>query len=479
MVTTSSASSPTTKALLTRNRKGHDLMKELDFSRIALVVAGIAPAYTHNVRVGGKIEFVKDQGPVRRDVRVHGFIWDADIHRNLAKTLWAIERGHSYGMAALRLFSKMNSSEFSPDGLLGGKGYIQQVREMRSGLSQAVEMLSSFSDTLHDEINADHWREATDGDPSTGKIVEEAQQVRENPEQYVEEAFHQEVPSAEEGEEFDINTANPSPDEYNPFPDDDEEGEDEEEGSEWDWDSIQPHTSSDKEVPLPGPKSELPTDDGEQEQGVTHVEMMMNTTGEHPRGNYAAAIKRAVEEIGRSCGEPVRREASFRRSGEPVRVADSSVDPATLPGPRVMNIGPGESTEENGGFSEFWDYPSDDPMGRGLGAGDYLYEGTDANGDGVTGYSDATEGDNTVLKMSSKAIEKLSRTSATYSWLPGSRNEKLMPYYDRSMSEDDVLWMQANDTPDLPAGMAPKIVKPPEDPLWDAARSKNVKLPSD
>lgn len=426
------------------------MIKDPALNRIALRLAG------SRIRTAGRIEFVRDQGPLRRDIRVQGFRWDPEIHRNLAKTLWAVERSHSYSMAALRLFSKMNSSEFSPDGLLGGRGYIQQVKEMRSNLSQAVEVLSSFSDTLHDEVNADHWRAAME-DPTTSDIVERAEDIKQNPEGYVEQAFQQEVPTA--SEEFDPSSMNPSPDDFNPFesPEPDEsggEGEDDDEDEQWGWSS----TSSDsKEVPLPGPKSGLPTDGGEQETGAKPVEALMNTTGEAPRGNYAAAIGRIVD------GWRAR-VAAHRIVGDPVRVADSSVDPATLPGPRVMHIGPGESPEEFGYETADGDRPSDDPLGEGFSHLDRVYE--DEAADGVTGYSDPTKGDETVFKLSSMA----SRLGATYSWLPGSRNEKLMPYYDRGVTEDDAAWMRAHDAPDPPAGMRPDPIRPQTDPLWEVRR---------
>lgn len=439
-------------------------MKDADLKRIAARMTGTS-------RTAGKIEFVKDQGPMRRDIRVQGFTWDPEVHRNLAKTLWAIDRAHSYGMAALRLFSKMNSSDFSPDGLLGGRGYIQKVKDLRSSLSQAVEVLSTFADTMHDEVGADHWHAAMAQDPTTQDIVSEAGAA--NPEAYVQESFQQEVPSAEEGLDA---YENPEPDDFNPFVEG-EESDDEGEGEEW-WSSGEQGAqqaavaaaSGGEEVPLPGPKSGVPTESGVQEEGVTPVEMLMNTTGEAPRGNYAAAIERLVQR------EP--RLAAFRRSGDAVRIADSSVDPGSLPGPRIMHLDPHSSPEPMGGWSDGEAVPSDDPSFEGFFEVDQIYQGEDANSDGVTGYSDPTDGDVTTFKASS-VDDMASRVAASYSWLPGSRNEKLMPYYDPNASADDVAWMMANDAPDPPASMAPKVHKPPSDPLWDAAREMRAHLPSD
>ncbi len=441
--------------------------KNLD--SIALRVAG-----TGTVRTAGKIEFVKDQGPMRRDLRTEGFKWDADVHRNLAKTLWAIDRAHSYGMAALRLFSKMSSSEFSPDGLLGGRGYIQKVKDLRSSLSQAVEVLSTFADTMHDEVNADHWRTAMEQDPTTKDIVSEAGTA--NPEAYVQQTFQDEVPSAEEGLDA---YQNPEPDDFNPFV----EGEDDQDEDEDEWWASPPapggggtqvsSSSGGVEVPAPGPKSALPTDEGDQEEGSSLVEDIMNTTGGPARGPYFAAIERLIERHPRT--------AAFRRSGDAVViVADSSVDPSSLPGgPRILHVGPAESPEELGGYTDDDFGATDAPGFDGFQGNDPIYEGADANMDGVTGYGDPTDGDVTVFKASSVPSIADRLAANTYSWLPGSRNEKLMPYYDLGVSAEDTAWMAANDAPEPPAGMAPKPLRPSGDPMWETVRNYRGELTSD
>lgn len=157
----------------------------MDFDRIASKIS-----HQGSVRTAGKIEFVKDQGPIRRDLRDDTFNFETDAHKNLAKILWASQRAHSYAMAAYRIMSKMSSSQFSPDGLLGGKGYIQSVKDMRGNLSGSVEALSSFSDTVFDEINAPHWKVA---DHEVADIVESAEEVKQNPAEYVEKEYEQEV----------------------------------------------------------------------------------------------------------------------------------------------------------------------------------------------------------------------------------------------------------------------------------------------
>jgi hypothetical protein len=392
------------------------------------------------IHTAGKIEFVKDTGPVRRDIRVQGFRYSPDSLRNLAKILWAAQRAHSYSMAALRAFSKMPSSEFSPDGLLGGRGYIQQVKEMRVQLGQAVEVLSSFTDTVHDEINAEHWAGAPEV-PAVQELVNDADQVKANPEEFVENSFDNEG----------FEASNPAP--MNPTVEETEtseegaEGEDEEEEEE----SGIPRTSAEepKKKEKKDPRSGLPGDGKMQGEAKTAPEIIMNTTTpEH--GNYASAIHKILK-------SQESRVASNR-------FADSSLPVDTLPGPRVDHIGPAAGNEA-GHFNHEDVWPSDDPNGEGLWSGTNMtrpvYE--EWTMDGVTGDDNATDGDETVLKVDSLAA----KIAATYSWLPGANNSKNLDYYALGLSTEDMEWMKKHSDPDPPKGFGPPKPKDNSDWLWD------------
>lgn len=329
-------------------------------------------ASSGNVRVAGKIEFIRDQGPLRRDIRADDFEWSPDSLKNLAKILWAAQRAHSYSVSALRLFSKMPSSQFSPDGLLGGRGYIQSIKELRKSLSQASEVLSSFTDTLYDEINASHWSDSETEDSKN--LLKNTEEVKDNPEAFVEEEYKA------EGESDFLNTnpseLNPSPDQYQPG----YEGDQEEEAYE------------------------------EESGGFTQ-------------------------------------QASGR-----IKVAggNSSLPVSTLPGPRIEHIGPGES--EYGWVNGPEAVPSDDPSLEGFRSTNYIYE--DWCDDGVSGYENPTDGDNTYLKK------------ASYSLLPGSENLKIMPFYDRGLSERDVEWLIAHSQPDVPGSRSDKPMRSNTSWLW-------------
>jgi hypothetical protein len=315
----------------------------MSLESIAYRVAGIYHTNTHNVRVGGKIEFVKDTGPLRRDIRVQGFNWAPDSLRNLAKILWAVQRAHSYAASAHRIFSKMPSSEFSPDGLLGGRGYIQNIKDMRSSLSNAIEVMSSFADTVHDEINADHWSSSS-GDPAVEEIVDDANEVKANPEHYVEQEFAEDVPEA--AEDMDVSDMNPSSEDMNPVVE-----------SESDDDSD--HFSL------------LPTGGG---AGDGFHQMSS------PMRRYEDSIRRILLR---------RHEASARSAGLPT-------GETVLP--RMDKRGPAEGTEA-GHYNVDDVWPSDDPTGSGFSQHDHLLE--DGMRDGVVG-DGPTDGDETIFKISAR-----------------------------------------------------------------------------
>ena len=405
--------------------------------RISRRISSGQSGQSGQLRTAGKIEFVKDTGPIRRDIRVKDFDWTPDSLRNLAKILWATQRSHSYAMSAYRLFSKMPSAEFSPDGMLGGRGYIQHVKEMRSGLANAVEMLSSFTDTVHDEVNGQHWKSAEDAAPAVQPMVQDAEAVKANPEQFVEGELETMDPSSTEEPPV---VSNPDPDDMNPQIDGPSE-EDEEEETESESDDGFAQMAA-KLVKPKVAEAKLPTDETDQKQGKTESEMTMHTTAPD-HGSYASAVRRVLK------AHELRYAAA--------RKADSSLPLSTLPGPRVEHIGPGNA-------EEVWS--SDDPLGEGMGSGVNTTKPLEEDwcSDGISGYEDPTSGDESVLKVSAKV-------AAGYSWLPGADNNKMMPYYDRSVTPDQEAWMRENNKPDVPKGIGPQ--KPPRtrrDEYWEGLR---------
>jgi hypothetical protein len=95
----------------------------------------------------------------------------------------------SYAMVAYDLFAKMPSSSISPDGRLGGKGYIMKIQDIRKNFMNIVEALSSMTDTIYDEVQAPHWAAQTrEMDPEIKEelnaALEETEKIRTDPENW-------------------------------------------------------------------------------------------------------------------------------------------------------------------------------------------------------------------------------------------------------------------------------------------------------
>jgi hypothetical protein len=143
----------------------------------------------------GEVRFVKDNSnstdgwawggytpSERKNVAEYEFNYKCS--KDLAKVLRATLFSLGHAMSAYTIFAKLKSRDVSPDGNLGGKGYIQEIKTMRKQYMNIVEALSSLTDTLYDEIKAPHWsmksREAE-------KVIDQVEEVKDDPEGWAQE----------------------------------------------------------------------------------------------------------------------------------------------------------------------------------------------------------------------------------------------------------------------------------------------------
>lgn len=173
-------------------------------------------ASTPRSKTAGEVRFIKDRsgdksewgwgqpGPLEREMD-DKFIFNPDYLKPLALTLRSALMALGHVTSAHARFVKIKSRNISPDGSLGGKGYIQKIPEMRRQLMNCIEALSSFTDTVHDEFQAPHWEE-DEMDPrerhEVQEIVEDAEGIKADPEGY----------ARDEEEEMDEEHDDPLPD---------------------------------------------------------------------------------------------------------------------------------------------------------------------------------------------------------------------------------------------------------------------------
>lgn len=152
----------------------------------------------------GEVRFIKDRsgdskewawtppGASERTIS-ENFVFNAKQLKPLALSLRSALMALGHVTSAHARFVKIKSRNVSPDGSLGGMGYIQKISDMRRQLMNCIEVLSAYTDTLYDELNAPHWYPAEDkltprDREEVKQIVEEAEEIKDDPEQWAEEA---------------------------------------------------------------------------------------------------------------------------------------------------------------------------------------------------------------------------------------------------------------------------------------------------
>jgi hypothetical protein len=235
----------------------------------------------------------------------------------LSKALWASTVALGHTLTAYRHLSRLKSTTVSPDGLMGGRGYVMKLADMRQKLYEASEALSAISDTMFDEINGPHWKpklaQLDESDrEDVARFVEEAQEVMENPEGEAEE----EIEEIEAKSKSKAKTR---------------EGE------------------GDK-------ASGLPLADAAQDESAVH------STGAIPAGltkEASSARRGALHDIFAPEPPVVAREVRAAIYGAPKR-GNSSQPVSDMPGgPRVDHLGPGTGTGNFGDFNPPESPPAD------------------------------------------------------------------------------------------------------------------------
>lgn len=148
-------------------------------------------------KTAGEVRFIKDKG-------TDGWAWDVSRH----STDRNIPRGHEFNpkklkillrllrstamalghaMSAYTQLAKARSVDISPDGMIGGVGYVKKISGIRQEYNNIIEALSSLTDSYHDEISAPHWRKAIEGTDKETKqevsdLIEDVEQIRYSPE---------------------------------------------------------------------------------------------------------------------------------------------------------------------------------------------------------------------------------------------------------------------------------------------------------
>jgi hypothetical protein len=119
-------------------------------------------------------------GNLRREIS-DDFKYDKKKLKHLKHILHNINVSLGTLISALNEFSKIKGPDVSPDGMLGGLGYIMPVREMKEFLNNSVKSLSDVADSLADELTNPAWKAEDDKDVK--ELIKEKEKVEEKVEE--------------------------------------------------------------------------------------------------------------------------------------------------------------------------------------------------------------------------------------------------------------------------------------------------------
>lgn len=114
-----------------------------------------------------------------------GFEYDKAKAKYLKKALHNINVSLGTLLAAMKELALLRGSEISPDGMLGGRGFIMPFKEMKKVLNESISDLSDITDTLADELTNPKWGLSK---AERKKVKEEKEEIKEETEEVTEEA---------------------------------------------------------------------------------------------------------------------------------------------------------------------------------------------------------------------------------------------------------------------------------------------------
>jgi len=87
--------------------------------------------------------------------------------------------------SALNEFSRMKGPDISPDGMLGGVGYIIPIKDIKQSLNTSIHELSNVADCIADEMTNPRWNIVDD--KGVKKLIEEKEEATEEVEKMTDE----------------------------------------------------------------------------------------------------------------------------------------------------------------------------------------------------------------------------------------------------------------------------------------------------
>lgn len=106
----------------------------------------------------------------------------ANTYKHLAKAFMELAQANS-------TFSACKSSQISPDGKLGGRGYVLPIKDIRESFGTIMNAMSELIDTFHDEVNSPYLKKTViEDNPIIKSILTDAEEIIDKAEDIEEES---------------------------------------------------------------------------------------------------------------------------------------------------------------------------------------------------------------------------------------------------------------------------------------------------
>ena len=119
-----------------------------------------------------------NSGDVRRNL--DGFEYDPSKATVLKKALHNVNVSLGTLLAAMKDLALLRGSEITPDGMLGGRGFIMPFKDIKGKINSAINDLSDITDTIADELTNPKWGLTPD---EKKKVKKEKEQIEERVEE--------------------------------------------------------------------------------------------------------------------------------------------------------------------------------------------------------------------------------------------------------------------------------------------------------
>jgi SMC interacting uncharacterized protein involved in chromosome segregation len=151
-------------------------------------------------RLTDKVEQIRQAASngVRREIS-DDFQYNKKKLKHLKHILHKLTVSVGTMMSALNEFSRVKGRDISPDGMLGGLGYIMPLKDIKEALVESVHKMSAVTDCIADELTNPKWNAEDDKDVKD--LIKEKEQIEETVEEDLGDVSEEEMPEQEMPEE--------------------------------------------------------------------------------------------------------------------------------------------------------------------------------------------------------------------------------------------------------------------------------------